>query len=101
MLEGNTQVKGVNYTDTHASVAHMDSIRTLMALAATNKWHLQQFDIGNVFLNADVDTLIYTRQVRGFEVQGKEDWVWRLKRTLYGTKCCRDPPSGLGLPEVP
>jgi len=29
---------------------------------------------------------LYMYQPKGFEVKGKEDWVWRLNKSLYGTK---------------
>jgi Reverse transcriptase (RNA-dependent DNA polymerase) len=29
---------------------------------------------------------VYVQQPEGFEVKGKEDWVYKLKKTLYGLK---------------
>ncbi|MBW0543293.1 hypothetical protein O181_083008 [Austropuccinia psidii MF-1] len=33
-----------------------------------------------------MDTTVYVKQVRGFETKGKEGWVWKLNKSLYGTK---------------
>ncbi|MBW0573595.1 hypothetical protein O181_113310 [Austropuccinia psidii MF-1] len=33
-----------------------------------------------------MDANFYVKQVKGFEVPGKEGWVWRPKKSLYGTK---------------
>ncbi|MBW0533750.1 hypothetical protein O181_073465 [Austropuccinia psidii MF-1] len=33
-----------------------------------------------------MDTTLYVKQVKGFEVKGKEGWVWKLNKPLYGTK---------------
>ncbi|MBW0586496.1 hypothetical protein O181_126211 [Austropuccinia psidii MF-1] len=33
-----------------------------------------------------MDAVIYVKQVKGFEAPGKENWVWLLNRSLYGTK---------------
>ncbi|MBW0506187.1 hypothetical protein O181_045902 [Austropuccinia psidii MF-1] len=44
------------------------------------------FDIETAFLHSKMDANVYVKQVKGFEVSGKEGWVWRLNRSLYGTK---------------
>ncbi|MBW0476880.1 hypothetical protein O181_016595 [Austropuccinia psidii MF-1] len=33
-----------------------------------------------------MDAVVYVKKVKGFEVPGKEGWVWRLNKSLYGTK---------------
>ncbi|MBW0469395.1 hypothetical protein O181_009110 [Austropuccinia psidii MF-1] len=33
-----------------------------------------------------MDALVYVKQVKGYEVKGKERWVWQLRKSLYGTK---------------
>ncbi|MBW0481885.1 hypothetical protein O181_021600 [Austropuccinia psidii MF-1] len=33
-----------------------------------------------------MDALVHVKQVKGYEVKGKENWVWWLKKSLYGTK---------------
>ncbi|MBW0535216.1 hypothetical protein O181_074931 [Austropuccinia psidii MF-1] len=33
-----------------------------------------------------MDTIVYVKKVKGFEVKGKEGWVWKLNKSLYGTK---------------
>ncbi|MBW0523790.1 hypothetical protein O181_063505 [Austropuccinia psidii MF-1] len=33
-----------------------------------------------------MDPNVYVKQVRGFEIPRKEQWVWRLNKSLYGTK---------------
>ncbi|MBW0573026.1 hypothetical protein O181_112741, partial [Austropuccinia psidii MF-1] len=44
------------------------------------------FDIDTAFLHGKMDALVHIKQVKGYEVKGKENWVWRLKKSLYGTK---------------
>jgi hypothetical protein len=43
-------------------------------------------DVKSDFLNGYVDDEIYVEQPEGFEVPGKEDKVYRLKKDLYGLK---------------
>ena len=45
-----------------------------------------QFDVETVFLPGEMDANVYVCQVSGFEVPGKENWVWKLNKSLYGMK---------------
>ncbi|MBW0483343.1 hypothetical protein O181_023058 [Austropuccinia psidii MF-1] len=33
-----------------------------------------------------MDAVVYIKKVKGFKLPGKEGWVWRLNKSLYGTK---------------
>lgn len=43
-------------------------------------------DVKIAFLHGDLDKEIYMDQPRGFEETGKENMVYRLKKSLYGLK---------------
>ena len=43
-------------------------------------------DFDSAYLNGDLDEDIYVRQPEGFEVQGKEHLVCKLKKSIYGLK---------------
>ncbi|MBW0582694.1 hypothetical protein O181_122409 [Austropuccinia psidii MF-1] len=43
-------------------------------------------DIETEFLHGDVDMIVYVKQVKGYKQVGKENWVWQLNGSLYGTK---------------
>ncbi|MBW0479215.1 hypothetical protein O181_018930 [Austropuccinia psidii MF-1] len=45
-----------------------------------------QFDIETAFLHGEMDADVYVIQVKGFGMKEKEIWVWRLNKSLYGTK---------------
>jgi len=47
---------------------------------------IHQMDVTIAFLNSKLKEKVYIRQPEGFEVEGKEDWVYLLKRALYGLK---------------
>ena len=46
-----TQVEGVDFDETFAPVARLESIRLLMAFACTLKLKLNQMDVKSAFLN--------------------------------------------------
>ena len=83
---GYLQKEGIDYTETFAPVAKMTSIRTLLALAATDDAEIHQMDVKTAFLNGDLEEEIYMNQPQGFITKGKEKMVCRLFKTIYGLK---------------
>ena len=85
MALGYLQKEGIDYTETFAPVAKMTSIRTLLALAATDDAEIHQMDVKTVFLNRDLEEEIYMNQPQGFITKGKEKMVIRDRpcRMLY------------------
>jgi hypothetical protein len=78
----------VDYDKTTAPTARLESFRALMHMAAVLDWDIQHFDIKTAFLHGvlpDSET-VFMEQPPGFEEPGKEDWVWRLQKSLYGMK---------------
>ena len=47
---------------------------------------LEQIDVKTAFLHGDLKEKIYMTQLEGFEVEGKEQLVCRLKKSIYGLK---------------
>ena len=84
--KGFTQVEDVDFTETFAPVAKMNSIRVLLSIATTHDLELHQADVDTAFLYGDVDAEIYMKQPTGFVGPGKEHLVCILKKCLYGTK---------------
>ena len=86
VAKGFAQTYGLDYEETYAPVARYPSIRALIALSAHHDWELHQMDVKSAYLNGDLEEEIYMDQPEGFVVEGKEDWVCRLKKSLYGLK---------------
>ena len=51
IAQGYSQMEGVDYDETFAPVAHMESIKILLALACQLKFKLYQMDVMTAFLN--------------------------------------------------
>ena len=69
----------------------MESCRILLHIAANLEWDAQQINIKTAFLYGLLpeDEIQYMEQPKGFEEQGKEEWVWMIQQGLYEMKQSR------------
>ena len=86
VAQGYTQVKGIDFDETFASVARLESIRILLAIASHLNFKLYQMDVKSAFLNEILQEEVYVEQPKGFVVPCRTDDVYKLKRALYGLK---------------
>ncbi|MBW0514556.1 hypothetical protein O181_054271 [Austropuccinia psidii MF-1] len=83
---GNHQENQVNYFDTYSAVAHTESFKVLLSILVNRRYSAYQFDLETAFLYGEMDAPNYVAQVAKYEVLGKKDCVWKLNKSLYGTK---------------
>ena len=86
VAQGYSQVKGVDFDETCALVARMESIRVLLALACHLKFKFYQMDVKIKFLNWFLKEDVYVAQPKGFIDSHFLDHVLYLKKALYGLK---------------
>ena len=86
VAQGYSQMEGVDYDETFALVAHMESIKILLALACHLKFKLYQMDVKTTFLNGILKEDVYVAQPKGFIDPHFLDHVLYLKKALYGIK---------------
>ena len=55
-------------------------------MAAQFKWNLHHLDVKSAFISGYIEEDIYVDQPKGFIKEGKEDYVLKLKKALYGFK---------------
>ncbi|KAM1767569.1 hypothetical protein ACFX12_045643 [Malus domestica] len=82
-----TQKYGIDYTDTFAPVAKINTVRVLLSLAANFNWPLHQFDVKNAFLHEDLIEEIYMELPPGSNVPDMHrKKVCRLQKSLHRLK---------------
>ena len=86
VARGYTQTYGIDYLETFAPVAKMNSIRILISLAVNLDWELHQYDIKNAFLYGELKEEIYMDVPPGYASDATHGKVCRLKKSLYGLK---------------
>ena len=82
-----TQTYGIDFTETFALIAKINTIQVLLSLVANFDWPLQQFDVKNAFLQGKLSKEVYMDlppRCMASEKQGQK--VCRLKKSLYGLK---------------
>jgi hypothetical protein len=84
VAKGYSQVHGIDYTETFAPVAKMDSIRLVLAIATSRHWEVHQMDVKSAFLHEDLKEEIYMEHPQGYVHDSS--LVCRLKKSLYGLK---------------
>lgn len=66
VAKGFTQVEGLDFGETYAPVARLESIRILLAYVSHHDFKLYQMDVKSAFLNGPLSELVYVEQPPGF-----------------------------------
>jgi hypothetical protein len=86
VAKGYSQVEGLNFDETYALVARLESIRILLAYATYYGFKLYQMDVKSAFLNGPIKEEVYVEQPPGFEDSEYPNYVYKLSKVLYGLK---------------
>lgn len=86
VARGFSQKYGIDYRETFAPVVRLNTLRAVIALAVHREMQVHQMDVKTAFLNGTLQETVYMEQPPGMKVEGREDWVCKLNRSLYGLK---------------
>lgn len=62
------------------------SIRLMLSMVVDKDIELEQLDVKTAFLHGTIDEDIYMEQPEGYVVEGQENKVCKLVKSLYGLK---------------
>jgi hypothetical protein len=79
VAKGYSQVEGLDFGETYAPVARLESIRILLAYATYHGFKLYQMDVKSAFLNGPIKEEVYVEQPPGFEDSEYPNHVYKLK----------------------
>jgi hypothetical protein len=86
VAKGYSQVKGLDFDETYAPVARLESIHILLGYATYDGFKLYQMDVKSAFLNGPIKEEVYVEQPLSFEDSEYPNHVYELSKTLYGLK---------------
>jgi len=89
VCKGYAQVEGVEFEKTFYPAARIEAIRMFLAFSFYRKHKVYHMDVKKTFLNGDLEEEVYMEKQKGFLLTEKKDYVYRLKKSLYGVK--QDP----------
>jgi hypothetical protein len=86
VAKGYSQVEGLDFDETYAPVATLESIHILLAYGTYHGFKLYQMNVKSAFLNGPIKEEVYVEQPPGFEDSEYPNHVYKLSKALYGLK---------------
>jgi hypothetical protein len=86
VAKGYSQVEGLDFDETYAPIARLESFRILLAYATYHGFKLYQMDMKSAFLNGPIKEEVYVEQPPGLEDSEYPNHVYKLSKVLYGLK---------------
>lgn len=86
VAKGYVEKHGIDYDEVFSPVARIETVRLIIALAASQGWEEHHLDVKTAFLHGDLKEEVYVSQPEGFEVKGSKEKEYKLSKALYGLK---------------
>jgi hypothetical protein len=84
--KGYSQVEGLDFDETFAPIARLESIHILHAHANHHGFKLYQMDVKSAFLNGPIKEEVYVEKPPIFESEEYPNHVYKLHKALYRLK---------------
>jgi hypothetical protein len=65
VAQGYSQIEGIDFEETFAPVARLESIRLLLSISCVHKFKLHQMDVKSAFLNGLLQEEVFVEQPKG------------------------------------
>jgi hypothetical protein len=85
-VKGYSQVEGLDFDETYAPVARLESIQILLAYATYHRFKLYQMDVKSAFFIGPIKEEVYVEQPPDFEDSEYPSYVYKLSKVLFGLK---------------
>ena len=82
VVKGFQQKKGIDYLEIFSPILKMSTIKLVLGMVAIENFHLEQLDVKMAFLHGNLEEDIYMIQPEGFIIQGQENLVCKLRKSL-------------------
>ena len=79
-------MEGVDFDESFAPVARLESLRILLSIACTMDFKLYQMNVKCAFLNGFLNEEVFVEQPKGFQDPHFPNHVLRLKKAVYEMK---------------
>lgn len=86
VAKGFTQEYGVDYVETFAPVAKLNTVRIIFSIAVNLDWKLFQLDTKNAFLNGELKESVFMDIPPGYKTEQNKSMICKLKKSIYGLK---------------
>lgn len=86
VAKGYIQRHGIDFDEVFAPVARIETVRFIIALAASKGWQVHHLDVKTAFMHGDLKEEVFVCQPDGYVVKGQENKVYKLRKALYGLR---------------
>ncbi|GJT17643.1 retrovirus-related pol polyprotein from transposon TNT 1-94 [Tanacetum coccineum] len=86
VAKGYKHEEGIDFEESFAPVARLESIIMFLAYATHKSFHVYQMDVKTAFLNGPLKEEVYVSHPDEFVNPEPPDKVYLLKKALYGIK---------------
>jgi hypothetical protein len=98
VAKGYSQVECLDFNETFAPVARIESIRILLAYTTHHDFNLYQMDVKSALLNGSIKEEVYVEQPFNFKTEEHPNHIYKRHKMLFGLK--RTPRAGMNALEI-